>query len=242
MMTKTPQVTGESAVKDWYSSYYAKGGADRNNLRTNPGVLFQLLATESAVVRALRIAALDLASAKILDVGCGGGGNTSQLLRLGAAIVNLTGIDIFPERLEEAKNIYPNARWVCADARRMDFADAEFDLVTEFTMFATLPDDALCAGIAAEMCRVCKPGGYLLLVDWRTPKLRDPAYSALTRARLKRLFPLDGELELVRAYPGALVPPVGRFLSKYLPSVYFLVAALFPFLVGQKAYLLRRRA
>lgn len=235
-------MTTENDQKEWYKEYYSKAGGDRNNLRTNPGVMFQLLAMESAVVRALRVAALDLSNAKILDVGCGGGSNTSQLLRLGAAIKNLTGIDIFPERLEAAKSIYPNARWVQGDASRMGFSDREFDLVAEFTMFATLPDEELSARIAAEMLRVCKPEGYLLLVDWRTPKPGDANYSALTRARLKRLFRVSDGIELVGVFSGALIPPVGRFLSAYLPGLYFLVAALFPFLVGQVAYLLRKKA
>jgi hypothetical protein len=39
---------------------------------------------------------------------------------------------------------------------------------------------------------------------------------------------------------GALVPPVGRFLSSRLPGLYFAVQALMPPLVGQTTTILER--
>jgi ubiquinone/menaquinone biosynthesis C-methylase UbiE len=178
--------------------------------------------------------------ARVLDVGCGAGGNLYQLLRLGYEASNISGIDILPANVEVARETYPNMRFVVGDASRMEFDDASFDLLSESTMFATLPDDALAAGIAREMVRVCKPGGYLILVDWRTSNPADPNYKALTRKRLRALFGVGRDTRLIAVCRGALVPPVGRFFSKYLPSAYFLIAAVFPFLVGQVAYVLRK--
>ena len=241
-MKKSPDVVGEGAVKEWYKSYYAKGGMDRNSLRLNPGVLFQILAAEKSLIFAVRNIAQDVTAAKVLDVGCGGGGDLYQLLRLGYVPENITGIDIQQDRLLAARRLYPSVHFVKGDASKMEFSGGAFDLVFESTMFATLPDEELSAKIAAEMLRVCKPGGYLMLVDWRTPKPGDANYLALTRTRLERLFSVNSETELVGLFPGALVPPLGRFLSKHLPSLYFLVVASFPFLVGQVAYLLRRKA
>lgn len=234
-------VVGESAVKDWYSSYYAKSGAERNSLLNNPGVLFQILAMEAAVVRALRSIKRDITTFKILDVGCGAGGNTYQFLRVGVKPSNFTGIDIFQERAAVAKEIYPNSKWVVGDASHMAFPDNNFDIVSEFTMFATLPDDSLSSKIAAEMIRVCKPEGFLLLVDWRTTKPLDPSYSALTQTRLRKLFFSSDKVELVGTYRGALIPPLGRFLSKYFPGAYFSISSLFPFLSAQVVYLVRKR-
>jgi ubiquinone/menaquinone biosynthesis C-methylase UbiE len=227
-------------TRRWYENYYGKMGANRNDLRSNPEVLFQTLALEASVVRALAVVGGDPICACVLDVGCGRGGNLYQLLRLGYEASNISGIDILPANVEVARRIYPNMRFVVGDASRMEFANASFDLLFESTMFATLPDDMLAASIAREMVRVCKPGGYLLLVDWRTPKPRDSNYKALTRKRLREMFGVGCGTRLIAVSRGALVPPVGRFLSKYLPSTYFLIAAAFPFLVGQVAYVLQK--
>lgn len=69
-----------------------------------------------------------------------------------------------------AKKTYPNANFIFGDASNMLFDDNSFDLVYESTMFSTLPDDLLCKSIAGEMVRVCKSGGYLILIDWRYKK------------------------------------------------------------------------
>ena len=225
---------------EWYRDYSARTGSDRNDLRTNPGVLFQTLAMEASVVRAVRAMQLDPPVARILDVGCGSGGDLYHLLRLGFDPANATGVDILGDRVARARRLYPQARFIEADAGNLEFSDASFDLVFESTMFATLPDEALSTAIAGEMVRVCKPDGYLLLVDWRTPKPGAREYRALTRSRLASMFALEQKTRLVGAFRGALVPPVGRFLSKWLPGAYFLVAACCPPLVGQVAYLLQK--
>jgi ubiquinone/menaquinone biosynthesis C-methylase UbiE len=241
-MTKAnPDVRGESSVKDWYRRYYAKGGAERNDIRLNPGVLFQVLAAEAAFIAAIRNFGHDTSVAKVLDVGCGSGGDLLQLLRVGYLPGNIYGVDIQKERLEAGRKLYPSVNLFLEDASKMSFQSCGFDLVFESTMFATLPDDKVREGIASEMVRVCKSGGHLLLLDWRTHKPGDPNYKALTRREVKKLFRVGADTEIIGVYPGALVPPVGRFLSAHLPSVYFLVAAIFPFLVGQVAYLLKKK-
>lgn len=231
----------EQIQNDWYRAYYAKGGSDRNDLRGNPEVLFQVLGLERSFIQASRAILNETGNAKVLDVGCGGGGDLFQLLRIGYRAENITGIEVQADRLESARKLYPAIRFIHGDASKTDFSEGEFDLVFESTMFATLPDDKVREGIAAEMLRVCKSGGYLLLLDWRTHKPGDPNYKALTRREVKKLFRVGADTEIVGVYPGALVPPVGRFLSAHLPSVYFLVAAIFPFLVGQVAYLLKKK-
>lgn len=231
----------EQKQKEWYKAYYNRVGVDRNNLRLNPGVLFQTLAAEKAFINAIRYVEHNPATAKVLDVGCGGGGDAYQLLRVGYLPNNIIGIDVQPDRLDCAKQLYPSMRFFQTDATSMDFVGGEFDLVFESTMFATLTDDAVSLRIASEMLRVCKPGGYVLLVDWWTPKHGDKSYKALTKSRLAKLFKLGEDARLLVVCHGALVPPVGRFLSAQLPGAYFAVARLFPFLVGQVAYLIQKR-
>ena len=235
------QVSNSTKQKQWYTSYYQKKGANRNDRRSNPGVLFQVLATEASIVRACRVIDHDAARAMVLDVGCGGGCDLYDLILLHYDTAKMTGIDISPDRIAGARKLWPQVRFVLGDASRMEFADHSFDLIFESTMFATLPDDALSAAIAREMVRVCRPGGYLMLVDWRTPKPGDRNYKALTRRRLTDLFAVGRETDLLRVCRGALVPPLGRWLSTWFPSAYFVVAAVFPFLVGQVTYVLQKK-
>ena len=226
-------------TKEWYTSYY-KNNADRNDLRGNPQVLFQVLAMEASIINALRFVKQDTCRARVLDVGCGNGGNYYQLVRLSYRLNNITGIDINEERIEEGAKVYLQSHFVVGDASQMVFPNGSFDLVYESTMFSTLPDDDLCASIASEMVRVCCLGGYLLLVDWRIPKPNNPNYNALTRKKLHKFFGIGERTKLVAVTKGALVPPIGRFLSQYLPSMYFLVARIFPLLVGQVTYVLQK--
>jgi ubiquinone/menaquinone biosynthesis C-methylase UbiE len=232
----------ESTTQDWYRHYYDKKGADRNDLRSNPGVLFQSLAFTRSIVRAMYHVAHDPRTAAVLDVGCGAADDDLfELLRLHYDPARITGIDILPERVAAARKVYPQMRLVEGDASRMEFADGSFDLVFESTMFATLPDNDHSAAIGREMVRVCKPGGYLFLCDWRIVKPGDPTCSGLTRNRVRRSFAVGRQTQWLGMYRGALVPPLGRFLSAWMPALYFPVRSCLPFLCGQVVYLLRKK-
>jgi hypothetical protein len=90
------------------------------------------------------------------------------------------------------------------------------------------------------MLRVTKPGGFLVLADWRYGKPGNPNYRALSTERIRRLFAVGSETAIVKQYTGALVPPLGRFLSKRAPWSYFLVKAIIPWAAGQVTTVLQR--
>ncbi len=62
----------------------------------------------------------------------------------------------------------------------------------------------------------------------------------MSKRRVAELFDVGGSTSWVTRQRGALVPPVGRVLSKYAPWLYFLVKALLPPLVGQITTVLRK--
>jgi ubiquinone/menaquinone biosynthesis C-methylase UbiE len=229
-------------TRDWYKEYYQKKGQDRNDLLTNPEVLFQHLAFEDAIISALRKATnLNRESSRILDVGCGGGGSLTRFIQLGFAPNNLYGIDIIKERIDEARGKYPNLHFVCDNAISMPYESNMFDLVMESTMFVQLTDEELSQKISQEMLRVTKPNGYILLIDWRYGKPRNKNYLAVSNKRITKLFSVGSLSDVVCQQKGALVPPVGRAISRYLPSAYFLLRAILPILVGSKVTLLKKR-
>ena len=229
-----------SKTQSWYEAYYARQGADRND-RLNPEVVFQNFASEDAILRALRRINLDRQSALVLDVGCGAGASLSRFLGLDMPPENLFGIDVLAERIESSP--YHGLSLSVEDAQAMSFSDGQFDLVMESTMFVQLTDESVARHIAAEMLRVTTPGGFILLCDWRygRPGKADE-YRALDRDRIRSLFHLERECEWVASYPGALVPPLGRRVSRWAPSTYFLLRRVLPPLVGLNVTLLQRSA
>ena len=230
-----------SKTEQWYKEYYQKKGKFRNSLLYNPEVVFQTLAHDLCIIKAMnyltKISKVDLASWKILDVGCGGGGSLFNFIRLGFKPNNMYGVDILPERIEKAKNNFPDINWQCQDAQNLHFENSTFDIVLESTMFVQIIDDNLALNIAKEMIRVTKPGRFIFLIDWRTPNPFDKNYKALTKKRISLMF--NGQ-KFVKQFSGSLLPPIGRLLSKRLPAFYFVIQKIFPFLVGQKLTILQK--
>ena len=164
----------------------------------------------------------------------------ARFIELGVAPDNLNGIDILPDRVEVGRQRYPQMHLRSGNAEHLPYPDAEFDLTMESTMFATLPHQRLRQGIADEMLRVTKPGGLILLVDWRYSKPRSRDHRRLTKGMIRELFDVPGSSKIAGVERGALIPPVGRFISRRAPAGYFPVQALLPVLVGVNVTLLRR--
>jgi ubiquinone/menaquinone biosynthesis C-methylase UbiE len=102
--------------------------------------------------------------AYVLDVACGSGNQSIPAARLGA---NVTGLDIAPNLLEQARNWAANEeldiQFDEGDAEKLPYHAAGFDVVmTMFgAMFAPRPDR-----VAAELVRVCRPGGTIAMANW----------------------------------------------------------------------------
>ena len=223
-----------------YSKYYEQHQADRNDLLGNAEVAFQTFAFDRANISALRKMELNRDTARILDVGCGSGAGLIQFLRLGFRPDQLSGIDISQERIDDARRSLPSVDFKCESADALSYAAGSFDVVFESTMFVLLPSEDMARAIARQMVRVTRPGGYLMLVDWRYSKPGSDVYKAMNRKRIGELFEVGSKTSVVARERGALVPPLGRLLSRRAPSIYFAVQALLPFAVGQVTTVLRR--
>ena len=224
-----------------YSKYYDNHDAKRNDVLANPEVAFQQFAFDQANIRALQHMELERESARILDVGCGNGIGLIQMLRLGFDPRRMSGIDIDSDRITQARERVPLADLQCASAETMPYADGSFDIVMESTMFVLMPSEETARRIAGEMVRVTRQGGYLMLIDWRYSKPGSDVYKAMNPKRIAGLFGVGESTDVVARERGALVPPLGRRLSRFTPSLYFLAQRLLPFAVGQVTTVLKKR-
>lgn len=104
---------------------------------------------------------------RVLDVACGAGQAALHAARAGAIV---TGLDFAPSLLERARRDASaeglSVRFDEGDAEALPYADASFDVVISLigVMFAPRPERA-----GAELLRVCRPGGRVLLSSW-TPE------------------------------------------------------------------------
>jgi SAM-dependent methyltransferase len=101
---------------------------------------------------------------KVLDVACGTGNLAVPAARLGATV---TGVDIAPNLLEQARERAAaeglDIKFDEGDAEALPYEDASFDAVVTMygAMFAPRPEL-----VAAELKRVCKPGGLIAMGNW----------------------------------------------------------------------------
>ena len=80
--------------------------------------------------------------ARVLDLGCGTGISTRQLVRDGAKIF---GADKDANMIGEAKKEASSIQYVVAEAGRLPFGDASFDALTSFAAFHWFTDaDSIC--------------------------------------------------------------------------------------------------
>ncbi len=128
---------------------------------------------------ALLALAGDVRGARVLDVGTGVGATALAFAERGARVV---GLDLTPAMLENARaqaaeRGLANLETRLGDAAELPFGDAAFDLVS----------CRVCAHhfgrarrAVAEMARVLRPGGQLLVVDSVSPE--DPAQDTFLNA------------------------------------------------------------
>jgi ubiquinone/menaquinone biosynthesis C-methylase UbiE len=112
---------------------------------------------------------------RILDAGCGPGGNGAWLAEHGRVV----GVDLAPEALEFVRDRRPTLAPVRASIDALPFEDSSFDVVVEITVVTCVPDDA---AAVRELARVVRPGGALLLFE--------PAFRSLRRAHDKTVHAL----------------------------------------------------
>lgn len=134
----------------------------------------QLLALGRA--KALRQLTIDQAQIQsgeaVLDVGCGTGDLTLLAKQRVGAAGRVCGIDAGPEMIEVARRKaakrHTEIDFRVEPIEALTFPDQSFDVVLSSLMMHHLPDD-LKPRALAEIRRVLKPGGRVLIADFKRP-------------------------------------------------------------------------
>jgi SAM-dependent methyltransferase len=120
--------------------------------------------TDAAAMRVLLDAMKVRATDVVLDVACGPGVVAAAIAREGA---HVTGVDVTPEMIALARQRcagegLTNARFEIGDVEPLAFPDCSFSIVVcRYALHHMLDPVA----VAAEMARVCSPGGRVVLAD-----------------------------------------------------------------------------
>ena len=159
----------------------------------------------------------DLSKLSLLEVGCGGGGNLLELLRMGFAPEHLCGIELLPERCAQARHVLPAAlALIEGDAVQAAVEPASLDIVYASTVFSSLLDEAFQQRLADAMWRWLRPGGAVLWYDFTVDNPRNADVRGVPIRRVRALFP-EGRIDARRV---TLAPPIARAVCRIHPALY----------------------
>jgi ubiquinone/menaquinone biosynthesis C-methylase UbiE len=121
---------------------------------------------------------------RVLDVGCGPGGNSAWLGEYGP----VTGVDSMPEAVRLARERHPEMQVSEGDATALPFEEGSFDVVVATTLLYVVDDDA---EAVREIARVAAPGAAVLLIEPAIPRLRREHDDVVMTRRRYRLADLE---------------------------------------------------
>ena len=90
---------------------------------------------------------------RLLDVGCGGGGDLAYLRSAGWPADQLAGVDLIPARLDAARVACPDVDLRLSDGSHIPFADGSMDVATAVTVFSSILDLDLRRALFADSHR-----------------------------------------------------------------------------------------
>lgn len=121
---------------------------------------------------------------RALDVACGSGRLSAELLGRGAVVI---GLDFSREMLRVAAAEQPRVRLVRGDALALPFPDESFDGATIAFGLRNLADPV---GGLREMLRILRPGGRAVVLEFVRPKRG--LVGGMYRLYLRHLLPRIG--------------------------------------------------
>jgi ubiquinone/menaquinone biosynthesis C-methylase UbiE len=192
---------------------YARRPKDARYSLFRQGQLFLVQERERETLAMLQRHGFEsLHTARIVEIGCGTGLWLRDFVRWGARPENITGLDLLPDRVAEARRVCPPSVTIaCGHAADLGLASNAYDLVVQSTVFTSILAAEMKRQVAAEMIRIVKTEGLILWYDFHINHPGNPDTRAVKKAEIRQLFP-GCRIELRRI---TLAPPLLRFLAPY---------------------------
>lgn len=183
-----------------------------------PWVYLSRQERERALIRWIHFAHLEpINNKRLVELGCGTGGNLIEFLRLGFLPYNLVGNDLLAERIKIASEMLPNAVTLLeGDASEVKLREESYDVVFQSMMCSSILDDALLERITRRMWLLAKQGGGILWYDfiYNNPKNQDVRGIPLRKIRF--LF----KESKIKYHKVTLAPPISRMVTRIHPIFY----------------------
>ena len=176
---------------------------------------------------------VDLAGLDVLEVGCGRGGGLSFIVRY-LNPHKAVGMDIAEGTIRLCQKFHPLRKlvFICADAERLPFRNNCFDTIISIESSHAYPSNER---FLSEVCRVLRPGGYLVLADVRRKSQLQTLRSEIETSGLRLMteedvtpnvvssMELDSDRKealIERRVPKLLRSPFRRFAGTKASSIY----------------------
>ena len=172
----------------------------------------------------------DLADKRILDVGCGEGGNAALLATLGARV---TGVDISPKSIEIARerarlnHIDDRTEFMCGPFETIDLPENTFDIIWgDNILHHIIPTLDQCLG---KLTRLCKHEGVLIFAE--------PINFNQTLRKIRFMVPVHTEVTPgERPLERAEIECIQKYLSEHLQRRFSLFSRLNRFILHNGNY------
>lgn len=164
---------------------------------------------------------------RLVDVGCGSGYDLRAWRADGWPADALAGIDLVPGRVDAARQAVPGVDLRLGAGPDLPYADSAFDVATASTVFSSIGDAASRRRLFAEMGRVVRPGGLVIVYDFVVRNPRNRSVQAMVPTLLTQMAGRspDGSFRLgpfLYAVGPALAihPALGRLAARIMPRTH----------------------